>query len=69
MASWLGMQQRCAVLHPWIVLPAWLIAQARCSHALCQANKFWDLLVLQAMLMCRLKVGRLNEEACRRLWG
>ena len=69
MASRLGMQQRCAVLHPWILLPAWLTVQARCSHALRQANKFWDLLVLQAMLMCRLKVGRLNEEACRRLWG
>ena len=37
--SWLGMQQKCAVLHPWIVLPAWLIAQASCSHVLRQANK------------------------------
>ena len=57
------------MLQPWIVLPAWIIALARCSHALRQANKFWDLLLLHAMLMCRLKVGRLNGEACRRLWG
>ena len=46
------------MLHAWSVLPAWLALCGQDAGIHCaRLTSFWDLLVLQAMLMCRLKAG------------